>query len=150
LDTNVISELTKPKPSPSVVAWLNRQSRDALYITTVTVAEIGAGVSKLDHGKRRADLEKRHEEFLDLFGGRILSFDLSAAMMFGRTIGDARAKGIAISFQDGLIASIARMQQSACVATRDVLPFTEANIEVINPWDADEVTGEIVPPEGKG
>jgi predicted nucleic acid-binding protein len=144
LDTNVISELTKPKPSPAVVAWLNRQSRDALYITAITIAEIGAGVCKLDHGKRRSDLEKRHEEFVDLFTGRILPFDLMAAMIFGPTIGDARAKGIAISFQDGLIASIARMQQSACVATRDVRPFSEANIEVINPWDADEQTGVIV------
>ena len=144
LDTNVISEVMRPKTSSNVVAWLNKQSKDSLYLTTVTIAEIGAGVCKLDHGKRRDDLEQRHRDFVELFTGRILEVDLMAAMLFGSTIGDAREKGITISFQDGLIASIARTQQSAAVATRDVTPFENANIEVINPWEADPETGTIV------
>ena len=144
LDTNVISEVMRPKPSPNVVAWLNKQSKDSLYLTTVTIAEIGAGVCKLDHGKRRDDLEQRHRDFVELFTGRILGVDLMAAMLFGSTIGDAREKGITISFQDGLIAAIARTQQSAAVATRDVTPFENANIEVINPWEAGPETGTIV------
>lgn len=144
LDTNVISEVMRPKPSSNVVAWLNKQSKDSLYLTTVTIAEIGAGVCKLDHGKRRDDLEQRHRDFVELFTGRILEVDLMAAMLFGSTIGDAREKGITISFQDGLIAAIARTQQSAAIATRDVTPFENANIEVINPWEADPETGTIV------
>ena len=144
LDTNVISEVMRPKPSPNVVAWLNKQSKDSLYLTTVTIAEIGAGVCKLDHGKRRDDLEQRHRDFVELFTGRILGVDLMTAMLFGSTIGDAREKGITISFQDGLIAAIARTQQSAAVATRDVTPFENANIEVINPWEAGPETGTIV------
>jgi len=144
LDTNVISEVMRPNPSPNVVAWLNKQSKDSLYLTTVTIAEIGAGVCKLDHGKRRDDLEQRHKDFMELFTGRILDVDLMAAMLFGSTIGDAREKGITISFQDGLIASIARTQKSAAVATRDVTPFENANIEVINPWEANPETGAMV------
>ena len=59
LDTNVISEVAKPNTSPSVLAWLDRQAEDALYLTTVTIAEISAGVHKLDAGKRRVGLERR-------------------------------------------------------------------------------------------
>ncbi|MDE0345937.1 MAG: hypothetical protein OXI66_09175 [Boseongicola sp.] len=53
IDTNVVSEVAKPDPSPSALAWLDRQAEDALYLTSVTVAEINAGVHKLDAGRRR-------------------------------------------------------------------------------------------------
>lgn len=137
LDTNVISEVMKPSPDPAVMMWINRQSEDALFITTITVAEISAGIHKLDAGKRRDDLDRRLQDMVKLFNGRTLTFDLGAAMIFGRIIGEARRKGLAIGFQDGLIAAIVTWNKLA-VASRDVSPFEAAGIEVINPWRSHE------------
>ncbi len=142
LDTNVISEVAKPDASPNVIAWLNRQSEDALYLTTIIIAELNAGVHKKDAGKRRDDLEQRFKETVQLFSGRTLPFDLGAALVFGGIISDARRKGKAIGFQDGLIAAVATYRKCA-VATRDVKPFKAAGVEVINPWNADPDTGII-------
>ncbi len=137
LDTNVISEVTKSDPSLEVLAWLNRQAEDTLHLTAVTIAEIGAGVHKLDAGKRRDDLNRRHKELAELFSGRTLSFDLGASMLFGQIFGDTRRKGFSISFADCMIASIASWRKCA-VASRDVGPFEAAGVEVINPWNVDE------------
>ena len=67
LDTNVISETMKAAPDPLVLGWINRQAEDALFISTVTVAEISAGIHKLDAGKRRADLDRRLQDMVHLF-----------------------------------------------------------------------------------
>ncbi len=133
LDTNVISEIMKSEPDPVVLDWLNKQTEDSLFITTITAAEITAGIQKLAEGNRRADLEKRLQNMVQLFDGRILSFNLEAAMIFGRIIGDARRNGLAIGFQDGLIAAIASWQKCA-IASRDISPFKAAGLKVINPW----------------
>ena len=142
LDTNVISEVAKPNSSPSVLAWLDRQAEDALYLTTVTIAEISAGVHKLDAGKRRDGLERRLKDTVDLFSGRLFPFDLGASLLFGEVLAVARRRGCDIGFQDGLIAAIA-IHRNAAVATRDVSPFEAADVEVINPWEANAETGAI-------
>ena len=136
LDTNVISETMKPAPDPVVLDWINRQAEDALFITAITIAEISAGIHKMDAGKRRDDLDRRLQDMVQMFKGRTLTFDLGAALLFGRVIGDARRNGLAISFQDGLIAATATWRKCA-VASRDVGPFEAAGLEVINPWTAD-------------
>lgn len=142
LDTNVISEVTKPDSSPSVLAWLDRQAEDALYLTTVTIAEISAGVHKLEAGRRRDDLERRLKDTVELFSDRLFPFDLGAALLFGEVLALARRRGRAIGFQDGLIAAIA-IHRKAAVATRDVSPFEATSAEVINPWQANAETGAI-------
>ena len=142
LDTNVISEVTKPGPSPSVLAWFDRQAEDALYLTTVTIAEFSAGVHKLDAGRRRDDLERRLMDTVKLFSERLFPFDLGAALLFGEVQAVARRRGRAIGFQDGLIAAIA-VHRKAAVATRDVSPFEAADVEVVNPWTANAETGSI-------
>ncbi len=142
LDTNVISEVTKSDSSPAVLAWLDRQAEDALYLTTVTIAEISAGVHKLDPGRRRDNLESRLTDTVALFPGRLFPFDLGAARLFGEVLAVARRRGRAISFADGLIAAIA-VHRKAAVATRDVSPFEAAGIEAINPWQAHAETGAL-------
>lgn len=142
LDTNVISEVRKPDASPSVLAWLDRQAADALYLTSITIAEISAGVHKLDAGRRRDDLERRLNETVDLFSDRLFPFDLGAALLLGEVMAVARRQGRAIGFPDGQIAAIA-VHRKAAVATRDVSPFEAACVEVINPWEANSETGAI-------
>ena len=136
LDTNVISEVMRAAPDPRVLDWLNRQMRASLYLTTVTLAELGAGIHALPKGKRRDDLERRCGDFVALFDRRILGVDEAAAAQFGPIIGEARRNGVTISFQDGLIAAIARANRNAAVATRDETPFAAASLEVLNPWEA--------------
>ena len=73
---------------------------------------------------------------LEMFKGRILPFDEIAAFHFGNIVGPAKLRGETIHFQDGAIAAIALTQQST-VATRDVRPFQQAGLDVINPWETD-------------
>lgn len=142
LDTNVISEVTKADSSPSVLAWLDRQAEDALYLTTVTIAEISAGVHMLDAGRRRDDLESRLRDTVALFSDRLFPFDIGAALLLGEVLAVARRRGRAVGFPDGLIAAVA-VHRKAAVATRDVSPFEAAGVEVINPWEANAETGAI-------
>ncbi|MXX89028.1 MAG: type II toxin-antitoxin system VapC family toxin [Boseongicola sp. SB0677_bin_26] len=142
LDTNVISEVTKSDSSPPVLAWLDRQAEDALYLTTVTIAEISAGVHKLEAGRRRDDLGRRLTDTVELFSDRLFPFDLGAALLYGEVLDFARRRGRAIGFQDGLIAAIA-VHRKAAIATRDASPFEAAGVEVINPWHANAETSAI-------
>jgi toxin FitB len=134
VDTNVVSEPLKPRGDPRVVAWLDRQPAETLFISTITVAEILFGVAALAAGKRRDRLTDAFENaILRLFAGRVLSFDLKAARAYGSVMGGARARGHSISAADGLIAAIAAANGFS-VATRDEAPFRAAGLNVVNPW----------------
>lgn len=134
LDTNVISELSKPHCSAAVLAWLNAQEVRTLYRTTVNLAELMAGVALLDDGRRKEALRSGLLAVINrLFGTRILPFDAPAARRYGELVGVCRRKGISVSMADALIAAIA-MEHGFSVATRDVTPFRAAGVEVIEPW----------------
>ena len=135
LDTNVISEPSRSRPNPDVIAWLNRQHPKTLYISTITLAEMRYGIAILPDGRKKAgflyDLET---EILPLFSGRILVFDEAASQSYALLQAQARAQGRALANADGYIAAIAHAGKMT-VATRDVRPFTDAGLTVINPWD---------------
>jgi toxin FitB len=134
LDTNVVSELLKPRPNPAVLAWLDRQPRQTLFLTAITVAELLEGVERMPVGQRRATLELAlAQEVLPLFGERVLSFDRAAAVVWSRLTAKARAVGYTVNFADGQIAAITACHGFA-VATRDTGPFEAVGITVINPW----------------
>lgn len=134
VDTNVVSEPMKAHGDPRVAAWLDRQAPEALFISTITIAEILFGVAALPSGKRRARLGEAFEtEVLHLFAGRILAFDLAAARAYASIMSGARARGLAISLADGQIAAIAVANQLS-VATRDEAPFRAAGARTVNPW----------------
>lgn len=135
LDTNVISEPLRPRPSGGVVAWLDAQALETLYLTTVSLAEVRHGIACLPDGGRRQKLHDRFEdEFLPLFGGRILAFDEPATAAYATLRAAARARGRAIGDFDALIAGIASAT-GFTVATRDTAPFQAAGVAVINPFD---------------
>ena len=132
IDTNIISNFTKPAPSQSLIAWMAEQSDEDLFIASLTVAEIRRGVLEKPHGKRRDQLEiwfsGRHGP-LALFAGRILPFDENAALVWARLMADGTAKGRPRSGLDTIIAAIA--EANDCVVVTDN-EHDFKDIEIIN------------------
>ena len=129
LDTNLISE-----PEPRVVAGLDAQPLETLFLSVVTVAELRYGVARLPNGRRRKTLAERLEtQVLPAFATRILAFDLPATQAYADLMAKAQAAGQPIGMADGLIAAIARTHGMR-VATRDTAPFAAAGVPVIDPW----------------
>ncbi len=136
LDTNLVSEPWKPRPDPHVVAWIDAQAVETLYLSAVTVAELRFGIAAMPAGKRRKILHERlEEELLPLFARRVLAFDLEASRAYADLMSKAKTVGQAIDMADGYIAAIAAAR-GLSVASRDVAPFHAAGIPVIDPWAA--------------
>lgn len=135
LDTNVVSEVMTREPRPEVRAWLDAQSADTLFLSSVTVAELLFGIGMLPAGKRKDRLAAALDEVLDLFAGRILPFDTSAARRYADLAVRARAAGRGFPTPDGYIAAIAAVHGFA-VASRDLSAFKAAGLPVIDPWTA--------------
>ena len=137
LDTNVLSEPLRPAPERRVVAWIDAQALETLYLSAITVAELRAGVALLPAGKRRSALQQGLEtRVLPLFAGRVLPFDLACTPAYAALMARARKAGLALATADGYIAAIAAANGLA-VATRDTSPFEAAGVTVINPWRQD-------------
>jgi len=134
LDTNVVSEAMKPVPDPAVRAWLNEQSAETLYLSSISLAELLFGIAALPSGKRKDMLNEALDGLMTLFRGRILSFDADAARHYAELAVTARTAGRGFPVPDGYIAAIA-MSQGYHVASRDIAPFEAANMDVINPWE---------------
>ena len=136
LDTNVVSEPLLPRPDRKVLAWLDAQVAETLYLSTVSLAELLFGIENLPAGKRRKALAfSLQEKITTLFGERIVPFDLAAAKAYAKIIVRARRQGHPISVADAQIAAIAAARHFT-VATRDETPFNAAGVPVINPWTA--------------
>lgn len=134
LDTNVISETLKPQPDPGVVAWLDNQLVETLYLSVITIAELRAGVSIMPQGAKKDRLnEAIEDQIIPLFANRILSFDQADSGSYAHIIALTRSKGFTIGMADALIAATAREKRFQ-VATRDVEAFEAAGIKVINLW----------------
>ncbi|MDR0274875.1 MAG: type II toxin-antitoxin system VapC family toxin [Burkholderiaceae bacterium] len=135
LDTNVISELWKITPDAHVLAWIDAQAVETLYLSAVTVAELRFGLATMPAGKRRAIYQDRLEqEVLPGFKGRVLPFDLDTSQAYAGLMAKAKAVGRAIGKEDGYIAATA-FAHGLTIATRDVTPFQAAGLHVINPWE---------------
>ena len=134
LDTNVVSEPLRPAPDARVIAWIDAQPLETLFLSAISVAELRAGVTLLTAGKRRTGLQESLEKrVLPLFAGRVLPFDLACTQAYAVLMAKARTTGLAIATADGYIAAIAAANGFA-VATRDTGPFEAAGAAVINPW----------------
>ncbi len=117
LDTNVLSELTKPDPSARVVGWLeNNESR--LALPTIVLAELRYGIARLPEGKRKQSLLGFWDSKRDRFLGRTFPFDTQAARIYGEIVDEVERLGRTVKVGDGQIAAIA-LVHSMPVATRD-------------------------------
>ena len=134
LDTNVISEPWKPAPNETVVAWLDAQTIETLFLSAITVAELRFGIAAMPSGKRQTILRDRLEgEVLLHFSERILPFNLATSQFYSELMARARVSGKKIGTADGYIAATAAANGLA-VATRDTSPFEAAGLKVIDPW----------------
>jgi len=136
LDTNVVSEIMRPRPSEEVLDFLDRHPEQSLYLTTITIAEILAGAASHKDPAQRTDLHNRAKKMLSMFSGRELPFKHHASMIFSRIMGPAKLRGITISFEDCAIAAIA-LSRNCPVASRDKRPFHEAGVQIVDPWISD-------------
>ncbi len=132
LDTNVLSELTKPSPDPTVVAWLGHRE-PALAIPTIAIAEMAYGIEKLTEGSRRKRLRKALERLAESFEDRVMAFDLRAAWAYGNILASARRAGRPMSVPDTAIAAIARIHDCE-LATRNEKDFQTTGVALVNPW----------------
>jgi predicted nucleic acid-binding protein len=134
IDTNVISELWKINPHPGVLAWMDAQATETLYLSAITVAELRFGIATMPEGRRRAVYHERLEnEVLQIFSGRVLPFNGDTAGNYAHLMARARANGRVISQADGYIAATA-VSHGLIVATRDIGAFEAAQVKTLNPW----------------
>jgi predicted nucleic acid-binding protein len=134
LDTNIISELWRIEPDPAVLAWVDAQAIETLYLSAITVAELRYGIAMMPAGRRQALYRDRLErKVLPAFTDRVLPFDLAASAAYAELMARARTQGKAIGKEDGYIAAIASVRGFS-VATRDHAPFQGLSLPVINPW----------------
>jgi toxin FitB len=120
LDTNIISNVTKPSPSAALLVWMAKQPDNDLFISALTVAEIRRGLLEKPRGKKRALLEAWFtgpEGPQALFAGRVLPFDEKAALVWARLMADGSAKGRPRSALDMIVAAVA--EANDCVVVTD-------------------------------
>ncbi len=134
IDTNVISELTRATPAPSVLSWFSNQDPSTLYLSAVTEAELRTGIAILPAGQRREGLRAALDATIaEDFEGRILPFDTDAAKTYAEIASMRRAAGRPIADADCQIAAIARAA-GAVVATRNLRDFEGCGVDLVNPW----------------
>ena len=129
LDTSVLSEVFRPRPDTRVAVWMESLADD-VAITTITLAELLAGVHRLPNSRRRETLSTAVSTTVQTYRSSraILAFDSNAAILAAR-----EHAGLPIRTADAQIAAICRAHGASC-ATRNTKDFAQTGIELINPW----------------
>ena len=134
LDTNVLSELRRPRPEKKVVDFIQRQSLDQLYVSTVTFAEIRFGIEQVADAAKRADLRHWLDQRLrPMFVQRTLEVSEDVMLAWRLLVQAGRKRGHTYSQPDLIIAATAA-HHGLSVATRDVGGFAGTGVTVRNPW----------------
>ena len=134
LDTNLVSELLRPRPEPSVLAWVAAQPPPWLYLSAVSLAELWQGVEALPEGRRRNQLALALQPLLEeVFAERLLPFDAAAALMLAQLVNERRRAGRPIAWGDAQIAAIAH-ERGLALVTRNVRDFEGCGLGLVNPW----------------
>jgi toxin FitB len=131
IDTNVISELIKPRPSSKVVEWIDAHDEQLFHLSVLTLGEIRRGIVQLPSGRRRTDLAAwLSGDLLTRFAGRILAIDQEVADRWGHL---ASAKGATVPVIDGLLAATA-LQHNLTLVTRNTKDMARTGVGLFNPW----------------
>ncbi|MBO0128429.1 type II toxin-antitoxin system VapC family toxin [Agrobacterium sp. OT33] len=136
LDTNVLSEVTKPWPDEGVLKWLHGLDEDRTFISIISIAEIRRGVALMDSGRKRDALaEWLTYDLPQRFENRIIPVEAPVAFACGNLMALAKRSGRGLASMDGLIAATAVAHQLT-LATRNTKDFEGFGIDIINPWAA--------------
>lgn len=135
LDTNVLSALMQQQPDPQIVAWLDDQPAESIWLNSITLFEARYGLALLASGRRKNMLQERFEQLLqDDLQNRVLLFDAHAATHAAQLAVDRKVRGRPVDMRDTLIAGIA-LARRATLATRNVRHFDDLSVPVVNPWE---------------
>ena len=136
LDTNILSELRKPKPDPLVISFISSLSPQQIYVSSVVLAEIRFGIERASDPIRRAALNDwLTNEIRPMFDQRILQVTEDILLKWRFLVEEGRKIGHTFSQPDLIIAATA-IHYGLTGVTRDRSHYDKAGASVINPWDA--------------
>lgn len=130
LDTNSVSELMKPAPEPSVLAWIEQHAEEC-FMSAITVGEIEKGIALLPTGRKKSHLQEVFQVFAKATEDRTLSYDVVVARRWAVLTSTAQRKGRTLSVIDSMIEATA-LHWNLSVVTRNVSDFVE--VPTLNPW----------------
>ena len=134
LYTNALSALMHQQPNPQVVAWLDDQPAESIWLSSITLFEARYGLALLPAGRRKDLLAKRFEEMVqDDLQNRVMFFDTHAAAHAAQLAADRKTRGSPVDMRDTFIAGIA-LACRATLATRNMRIFDDLSVPVANPW----------------
>ena len=136
LDTNVLSTLMQKEPERAVVAWVDRQPAESVWITSITLFEAHLGLALLPAGRRQQTLQAAFAQLLEQdLENRVLDFDGAAAVEAAALAAERQRAGRPVDMRDTQIAGIA-LARRATLATRNVRHFADLKVPVVDPWTA--------------
>jgi predicted nucleic acid-binding protein len=134
VDTNVVSELRRPRPSPRVLAFMQETPLEALFLSDIVVAEIRFGIETAPDAMRRDHLANWLETVIrPMFAGRLLSLTEDILLRWRLMLETGRRGGYAIAEPDLMLAATAS-EYGLTVVTRDTAPFQRFGVSVLDPW----------------
>ena len=131
IDTDILSERARKRPDTRVLAWLEENAAD-VYTSSHTIGEIQAGIGFLPDGAKKRALQAWLNGLMDAMEGRILNFNTSVAMVWGRQEAEFKRKGCPMPMPDSFIAATAR-RHNLVIITRNVADFTRPGLKVFDP-----------------
>ncbi len=135
LDTCIISEMQKNRPSKAVCDWLAARDEEDLYLSVLTLGEIQKGISRLSDGRKKAGLQSWLDRDLpDRFQSRIVEINCAAALVWGQVTGESQRHGKPIPVIDALIGATA-IVIGATVITRNDSDVMLTGAKTFNPWN---------------
>ncbi len=138
IDTNVVSEMMRPRPDPRVAAFLDSAVNEGLALSSITVWEILEGIGRLAPGRRRDSLSTRFHDLLDeLFEDRIVDWSFDDAQACARIMEEKRRRGESLDdhVPDALLAATAA-SRGLVMVTRNTGEFRNTGVKTVNPWTA--------------
>jgi predicted nucleic acid-binding protein len=134
VDTNVLSEVRKPKGNPAVREKLAAINDDNLFLSVISIGEISRGIAKLDSGKQRQSLEEWMAQAEHYFADRILPVERDIAQLWGELTAKVAKAGRVLHTSDGLIAATA-LRHGLQLMTRNTSDFESTGVLLANPWE---------------
>ena len=133
VDTNVFSEVAKPRPDTKVTAWL-REHESRVYVSAITIGEIRRGIERLPASRRKTQLRAWLQSLGDCMKGRILSFNSGTAHVWGQLKAQWDRAGITVATRDSQLAATAHRHQLTLV-TRNTTHFARTGVKLLNPFE---------------